>query len=68
MKRAIAISISLFLAFEITVLTMIIVDDKPPIMPLTRPVPHICVDSTHKTCDGECECDGLGYDLQYKPW
>jgi len=21
---------------------------------------HECVDKTHKTCDGECECDGLG--------
>ena len=21
---------------------------------------HICVDNTHKTCDGVCECDGLG--------
>ena len=21
---------------------------------------HICPDATHETCDGECECDGLG--------
>jgi hypothetical protein len=21
---------------------------------------HACYDSTHKTCDGECKCDGLG--------
>lgn len=21
---------------------------------------HNCIDSTHKVCDGECECDGLG--------
>ena len=21
---------------------------------------HICFDSTHIRCDGECECDGLG--------
>jgi|LakMenEpi03Aug12_release.lakeMendotaPanAssembly.Ray.scaffolds.fasta_scaffold79681_7 hypothetical protein len=20
---------------------------------------HECIDKTHKTCDGECECDGL---------
>ena len=20
---------------------------------------HICTDSTHETCDGACECDGL---------
>ena len=20
---------------------------------------HKCIDSTHKTCDGECECDGF---------
>jgi hypothetical protein len=20
---------------------------------------HICIDKTHKTCDGACECDGL---------
>jgi hypothetical protein len=20
---------------------------------------HQCIDKTHKTCDGECECDGL---------
>jgi hypothetical protein len=20
---------------------------------------HTCIDSTHNTCDGECECDGL---------
>lgn len=23
---------------------------------------HVCIDSTHATCDGECECDGLGCD------
>lgn len=22
--------------------------------------PHQCIDSTHATCDGNCECDGLG--------
>lgn len=21
---------------------------------------HICADTTHKTCDGNCQCDGLG--------
>lgn len=21
--------------------------------------PHKCIDSTHKDCDGKCECDGL---------
>jgi hypothetical protein len=21
---------------------------------------HHCIDNTHKTCDGNCECDGLG--------
>jgi hypothetical protein len=21
---------------------------------------HICIDKTHKTCDGACECDGMG--------
>ena len=21
---------------------------------------HICIDATHATCDGNCECDGLG--------
>lgn len=23
---------------------------------------HICVDLTHQSCDGNCECDGLGCD------
>jgi len=21
--------------------------------------PHVCTDTTHATCDGQCECDGL---------
>lgn len=21
-------------------------------------IAHYCIDSTHKTCDGQCECDG----------
>lgn len=21
---------------------------------------HVCEDTTHVTCDGECECDGFG--------
>ena len=20
---------------------------------------HVCVDKTHQTCDGSCECDGM---------
>lgn len=23
---------------------------------------HVCIDNTHATCDGKCECDGLGCD------
>jgi|688.fasta_scaffold2486938_1 hypothetical protein len=21
---------------------------------------HLCLDTTHQTCDSQCECDGLG--------
>lgn len=27
-----------------------------------RNKPHVCIDNTHATCDGLCECDGLGCD------
>lgn len=26
----------------------------------SHPDTHICIDSTHATCDGNCVCDGLG--------
>lgn len=27
---------------------------------LVEPEPkHTCIDKTHKTCDGRCECDGM---------
>ena len=26
---------------------------------IVRDMPHICSDTTHATCDGECTCDGM---------
>jgi hypothetical protein len=29
---------------------------------------HHCYDSTHQTCDGVCECDGLGCSKDKPLW
>jgi hypothetical protein len=42
------------LLIVITVLCMTVVTPKPSY------TYHKCIDLTHATCDGKCECDGLG--------
>ena len=32
--------------------------DNKSLLPVEKP--HVCIDSTHSRCDGECECDGFG--------
>jgi hypothetical protein len=36
-------------------------NDQPLVKSSSASVPaHVCIDGTHQTCDGACECDGLG--------
>lgn len=39
-----------------------------PYTPVGPGTYHTCIDPTHKICDGQCECDGLGctYSLNSK--
>jgi hypothetical protein len=57
MNKFLIIAFGLFLAFQLTRLE----DDKyPDTLEAHEQATHICTDSTHTTCDGWCDCDGVG--------
>lgn len=57
MNKALIIIFSAFIIFQ---LTRVEEDKLPESFEPHEQALHICYDSTHATCDGWCECDGVG--------